>query len=140
MQIRSLHCRRKFSLHFNDKGAQIMANLRDHPIISAVVIGLFIVYLPIVYQIHLNLIAVHVGTNAGGYFWGNQQYQLFPLPIDVTWISMGYTQAIAPLSPMEEYIYTHFYPSIAPRVMWSVMWLTIGIVYIIWPLLESSKS
>ena len=96
------HWWRKFSLHLNDKTAQVVDNLKARPIRSVVIIGLFIVYLPIVYQVHLNIVAAQVGTDASGYFWNNQRFTLFPLPIDASWISMGYTQAILPLTPMEE--------------------------------------
>ena len=123
----------------NGKGAQIVANLRAHPIRSGIIIGLFIVYLPIVYQIHLNLVAEAVVTTAGGYYWMVSGYSLFPLPIDGGWFGSGYLMVVTPLSPMDAYIYSHIYPSIIPRVMWSIMWLTFGILYIISPLLKSSK-
>jgi len=134
-----LHYRRKFLLHHNDKGARIMANLKAHPTRSAIIIGLFIVYLPIVYQIHLNMVAEAVVTTAGGYFWYHGGLSLFPIPFDGSWFG-AVTFPILRLTPMDAYVYSHIYPSIIPRVMWSVMWLTIGIVYIIWPLLKSSKS
>ena len=127
-------------MRFNDKSAQIVANLKAHPIRSAIIIGLFIVYLPIVYQIHLNMVAAEVITTAGGYYWPYGLYHLFPIPYDPLWSGGPFLFVQWPLSPIDVYIYTHFYPSIAPRVMWSVMWLTFGIIYIISPLLKSSKS
>ena len=136
---RSLYCRRKYSLSFNDKGAQIVANLKAHPTRSAIIIGLFIMYLPIVYQIHLNMVAEAVVTTAGGYFWPTGGFTLFPIPYDSHWFGVV-TFPTPRLSPIDAYIYSHIYPSIIPRVMWSIMWLTFGILYIISPLLKSSKS
>ena len=118
----------------------LLNNLKTHPIRSVIVIGLFIIYLPIMYQIHLNLVAAKVGTTAGGYYWGTMGYSLFPFPYDASWIGSGVAMAITQLTPIEVYIYTHFYPSIAPRIMWSVVWLTLGITYLIWPLLSSSTT
>ena len=120
--------------------ALVFSHLDAHPVWSGIVIALFIVYLPIVYQIHLNLVAARVGVWAGHYSWATMGYSLFPFPFDFKWLGSGVAPAITPLSPIEVYIYTAIYPSIAPRVMWSVLWLAIGITYIIWPLLSSSKT
>lgn len=123
-----------------NRRTRVLAHLRAHPLRSGLVIGLFMIYLPIVYQIHLNLVAARVGFWAGHYSWATMGYSLFPFPFDFKWLGSGVAPAITPLSYIEVCIYTTFYPSIAPRVMWSVLWLTIGFTYIIWPLLSSPRT
>ena len=127
-------------LYLNDKGTQIAANLKAHPTRSLIIIGLFIVYLPIAYQIILNLVAAQVMADAGGYYWTHWGHSLFPFPIDPLRLGPALMPSNQRLIPIEVYIYTHFYPSIISRLMWSVMWLTFGILYIINPLLKSKKS
>jgi len=117
----------------------ILTSLKTHPIRSAIIIGLFIVYLPFLYQVSLNLVAEQVVVTAGGYFWYHGGLSLFPIPFDGSWFG-AVTFPILRLTPMDAYVYSHIYPSIAPRLMWSVMWLTFGIIYIINPLLKSSDD
>ncbi|MHA1424198.1 MAG: hypothetical protein ACTSSD_19140 [Candidatus Thorarchaeota archaeon] len=124
----------------NSRYDLILTSLKAHPIRSVIIVGLFIVYLPIVYQIHLNLVAATVWTTAGGYFWTSGGLSLFPIPYDATWFGSAVTFPILRLTPMEAYVYSHIYPSIIPRVMWSVMWLTFGIIYIVSPLLKSKDK
>lgn len=125
---------------FRSKMSMIFANLRHHPIRSVIIIGLFIVYLPFVYQIHLNLVAMKVSEIAGMYFWHYTGCFFFPIPIDYTWFGIRVNIALMQLAPLDVFIYTYFYPRILPRVMWSVMWLTFGIIYIINPLLKSKNK
>ena len=123
--------------HKTGRRERVWANLKAHTIRSMIIIGLFIVYLPIVYQINMNMVAESVVTTAGGYYWPAGSFYLFPIPYFSAWFGGPTLMAITPLSPMDAYIYSHIYPSIIPRVMWSVMWLTFGILYIISPLLKS---
>ena len=118
----------------------IIANLKDHPIRSLIIISLFIVYLPIIYQIHLNLVAVKVSASAGMYYWRSTGCSFFPIPIDYAWLGVVPEAAYQQLAPFDVFIYTRFYPSIIPRVMWSVLWPTLGIIYIINPLLKSRED
>lgn len=127
-------------LTLRSKKDLLLINLKAHSIRSMIIIGLFIIYLPIVYQVHMNLVAEKVGATAGGYFWGNGGYSLFPFPFNPQWLGSAVMPFNQRLSPIEVYIYTHIYPSIVPRVMWFVVWLTLGITYLIWPLLSSSKT
>ena len=125
---------------FRDRIDLIIANLKDHPITSVIIIGLFIVYLPFVYQIHLDMVAAKVNTIAGMYMWRYTGCALFPIPVDYSWFGVVAGSAYTQLSPIEGFIYTFFYTSPFARVMWSVMWLTFGIIYIINPLLKSSDD
>jgi len=118
----------------------ILTNLKAHPIRSVIIIGLFIVYLPIVYQMHLNAVAARVSPSAGMYYWNFTGCSLFPIPIDYSWFFVEPGPAFMQLSPMDTFIYTYFYPSLFARVMWSVMWLTFGIIYIISPSLKSKPK
>ncbi|MHA1137957.1 MAG: hypothetical protein ACTSSE_15865 [Candidatus Thorarchaeota archaeon] len=118
----------------------ILANLKHHPIRSVLIIGIFIVYLPFVYQIHLDMVAAKVTVSAGMYFWELTGYTLGPIPVDYTWFGVAGGPAYMQLTPLEVFIYTFFYPSLFARVMWSVMWLTFGLIYIISPLLKSSGN
>ncbi|MHA1663078.1 MAG: hypothetical protein ACTSVR_07465 [Candidatus Thorarchaeota archaeon] len=118
----------------------IVANLKDHPIRSMMIIGLFIIYLPIVYQIHLNIVATKVSVSAGMYFWNLSGCSLGPIPFDYSWFGVVSRPAYMQLTPIDVFIYTFFYPSMFARVMWSVLWLTFGIFYIISPLLKSSNN
>jgi hypothetical protein len=123
-----------------NRSARILSHLRTHRVASWIIIGLFIVYLPILYQISLNLVAAQVTIIEGRYCFVNSAPSLFPIPFDAFWIGSAALMMIRPLTPIEIYIYSTFYPSIVPRVMWSILWLTIGITYIIWPLLSSPKT
>ncbi|TFH04529.1 MAG: hypothetical protein E4H14_14530 [Candidatus Thorarchaeota archaeon] len=125
---------------FRSRIELISANLRNHPITSMIIIGLFIVYLPFVYQIHLDMIAAKVNTIAGMYMWRYTGCSLFPIPVDYSWFGVVAGSAYTQLSPIEGFIYTYFYLSLFARVIWSVMWLTFGIIYIINPLLKSSDD
>lgn len=125
---------------FRSRIELIMANLKNHPIRSVIIIGLFIVYLPIIYQIHLNMVAAKVSVSAGMYFWNFTGCSFFPIPIDSTWLGVVTEPAYMQLTPFDVFIYTFFYPSLLARVMWSVMWLTFGLIYIISPLLKSSGN
>jgi hypothetical protein len=125
---------------YSTRSDRILLHLQRHRVISRFVIIVFIVYLPILYQISLNLVAAKVGLYSGRYCFATGGYSLFPIPFDPSWGFFGVIMVITPLSPAELYIYMVFYPSIALRVMWSVMWLTIGITYIIWPLLSSPET
>jgi len=125
---------------FRSRIEAILANLKDHPIRSVIIIGLFIVYLPIVYQIHLDAVAARVSPSAGIYYWNFTGCSLFPIPLDYSWFFVEPWPASAHLSLMDSFIYRYFYPSLFARVMWSVMWLTFGILYIVSPLLKSKKS
>lgn len=115
----------------------IIANLRNHTIRSMIIIGLFIIYLPIVFQIHLNLVATKVTMSAGMYYWRVTGCYLSPIPFDYSWFGVIGSPAYMQLTPLEIFVYTYFYPSLFARVMWSIMWLTFGILYIISPLLKS---
>ena len=125
---------------FRSRIEMIMTNLKDHPIISVIIIGLFIVYLPFVYQTHLNMVAAKVNTIAGMHMWRFTGCSLFPIPVDYSWFGVAAGTAYTQLTPIEGFIYTFFYPSLFARVMWSVMWLTFGILYIINPLLKSKDK
>jgi len=125
---------------FKRRKELIFANLKDHPIRSMIIIGLFIVYLPIVYQIHLNQVAAKVSVSAGMYFWEISGCILGPIPFDYSWFGVVGRLAYVQLTPLEVFIYTFFYPSLFARVMWSIMWLTFGLMYIIKPLLKSSTK
>jgi len=125
---------------FRSRMERIIANLKGHPVRSVIIIGLFIVYLPIVYQIHLNMVAAKVSVSAGMYYWRFTGCSFFPIPIDYAWLGVVPEAAYMQLAPFDVFIYTRFYPSIIPRVMWSVLWLTLGIVYIINPLLKSRDN
>jgi hypothetical protein len=127
-------------LSFRDRIDLIIANLKDHPITSVIIIGLFIVYLPFVYQIHLDMVAAKVNTIAGMYLWRYTGCSLFPIPVDYSWLGVAAGASYAQISPIEGFIYTYFYPSLFARVMWSVMWLTLGIIYLIWPLLSFKEN
>jgi len=118
----------------------ILTNLKTHPIRSIIIIALFIVYLPIVYQMHLDAVAARVSPSAGMYYWNFTGCSLFPIPIDYSWFFIEPWHASVQLSPMDTFIYRYFYPSLFARVMWSIMWLTFGILDIVSPLLKSSKS
>ena len=118
----------------------ILTNLKTHPIRSVAIIGLFIVYLPIVYQVHLNAVAARVSASAGMYYWNFTGCSLFPIPIDYSWFFVEPWTALMQLSPMDTFIYRYFYPSQIARVMWSIMWLTFGVLYIISPLLKSKDK
>lgn len=120
--------------------ARVLAHLRTHPILSWTFIGVFIVYLPFLYQISLNLVAANVMLCGGRLCWATSGFWLFPFPFDAKWVGSPVLMMIVPLSPADVYIYTSFCPSIAPRVMWSVLSLTIGFTYIIWPLLSSPRT
>ena len=115
----------------------IVSNLINHPIRSMIIIVLFIIYLPIVYQIHLNLVATKVTMSAGMYFWRVTGCYLSPIPFDYSWLGVIGGPAYKQLTPLEVFVYTYFYPSLFARVMWSIMWLMFGIIYIISPLLKS---
>jgi hypothetical protein len=83
---------------------------------------------------------MHVQEDADGYYWGSRGLTLFPFPYFPQPPPTDIIVVVTPLTPIEVYIYTAFYPNIALRVMWSVLWLAIGITYIIWPLLSSPKT
>jgi hypothetical protein len=125
---------------FRSRMELIIANLKDHPVRSVIIIGLFIVYLPIVYQIHLNMVATKVSVSGSMYFWRFTGCSFFPIPVDYAWLGVVTDAAYIQLAPFDVFIYTRFYPSIAPRVMWSILWLTLGIIYIISPLLKSRDN
>ena len=128
------------SLSFRNRVELIVANLENHPIRSVIIIGLFIVYLPIVYQIHLNLVAAKVIVSAGRCYWEFTGCSFFPIPIDYAWFGVVAESAHMQLASFDAFIYSYFYPSIIPRVMWSVLWLTFGMFYIISPLLKSKDK
>jgi hypothetical protein len=128
------------TVSFRSRKELILANLKDHPIRSMIIIGLFIVYLPIVYQIHLNMVVPKVSVSADMHFWTVTGCSLGPIPFDFTWLGVVGQLAYMQLTPLEVFIYTYFYPSLFARVMWSVMWLTFGLIYIISPLLKSSGN
>jgi len=125
---------------FRNRIELILANLGAHPIRSVIVIGLFIVYLSIVYQMHLNVVAAKVNPSAGMYYWNLTGYSLFPIPIDCSWFFIEPSAAFMQLSPMDTFIYTYFYSSLFARVMWSIMWLTFGVLYIVSSLLKSKNK
>lgn len=125
---------------FGSRTGVIIDNLKTHPIRSVILIALFIVYLPIVYQMHLNLVAAKVSPSAGIYYWNITGCSLFPIPLDYSWFFIEPEPAFMQLSPMDTFIYTYFYPSFFARVMWSVLWLTFGVLYIINPLLKSKDK
>ena len=125
---------------FRSRVELIIANLREHPVVSLIIIGLFIVYLPFVYQIHLNMVAAKVNTIAGMLMWRYTGCSLFPIPVDYSWFGVIAGSAYTQISPIEGFIYTYFIPSIFARVMWSVMWLTFGVIYLISPLLKSKDK
>lgn len=125
---------------FHNKMSMILTNLKGHPIRSMIIIGLFIVYLPFVYQIHLNLVAAKVSLIAGMYFWRHTGCSLFPIPIDYTWFGILAYTALIQLAPLDAFVYRYFYPSSFARIMWSVLWLTFGILYLISPLLKSKEK
>lgn len=125
---------------FRNRRELIIANLKDYPIRSVIIIGLFIVYLPIIYQIHLNLVAAKVSASAGMYYWNFTGCSFFPIPVDYAWLGVVAEVGNMRLAPFDVFIYTRFYPSTIPRVMWSVLWLTLGIIYIINPLLKSREN
>ena len=125
---------------FRSRMELIIANLKGHPVRSVIILGLFIVYLPIIYQIHLNMVAAKVIVSAGIYRWGYTGYSFFPIPIDYSWFGVVAESAYMQLTPFDAFIYSYFYPSIIPRVMWSVLWPTLGIIYIINPLLKSRED
>ena len=125
---------------FRSRIELIVTFLKAHPIRSVVIIGLFIVYLPIVYQVQLNAVAARVSPSAGMYYWHSTGCSLFPIPIDYSWFFVEPWTALMQLSPMDTFIYRYFYPSLIARVMWSIMWLTFGLLYIISPLLKSKDK
>jgi hypothetical protein len=125
---------------FRSRVELIVANLRKHPIRSMIIIGLFIVYLPFIYQIHLNMVAVKVSVSEGLYLWRVTGCYLGPIPFDYAWFGVVPSTAYVRLTPVEVFFYSYFIPSLFARVMWSVMWFTIGILYIISPLLKFRKK
>jgi len=108
---------------------------------STIVIVLFIIYLPIVYQIHLDIIAAIVVDDYSppGLYWMTSGYTLFPIPFNVQWIGSFVFMVVTPLSPLDVWAYYNFVPNIPLRVVWSLTWLAIGLVYLIWPLLGKSE-
>jgi hypothetical protein len=115
----------------------LISSHRTHWKRSTILIGLFVIYLPIVYQMHLDIIAAHVIDDfyAPGLWWATSGYTLFPIPFDAKWIGSGVFMMFTPLSPLDIWAYHNFVPNIPLRMIWSLMWLTIGLVYIIWPML-----
>jgi hypothetical protein len=120
----------------------LVSSHRTHWKRSALVIGVFIIYLPIVYQIHLDIIAAYVvdDYNPPGLYWMTSGYSLFPIPFNPQWIGSFVFMMVTPLSPLDVWAYYNFVPNIPLRVIWSLSWSTIGIVYVVWPLLGRFES
>ena len=115
-----------------------------HPLRTIAVVVLFIVYLPIVYQIHLDILASWVIVRADmgypGLWWSSSGYSLFHIPFNLQWIGSGVFPMFTPLSPIEVWAYYNFVPNVARRFIWSLISSIIGLAYIIWPLLARPKK
>jgi len=97
---------------------------------SILVLVVFVIYLPFVYQIHLDILAQLVIYDA---LWPSQGLYLFPIPVDLKWFPFtAYTlmYVTPPLSIGDRLIYDYFVPNVGLRLLWSALWLLLGLAYI----------
>ena len=119
----------------------LLSSHKVHRYRSAFILGLFVIYLPIVYQIHLDILAawVIIDIVGPGLWWISTGYTLFPIPFNLQWIGSATFLMLTPLSPLDEWAYYNFVPNTLLRAIWSFVWLAIGLAYVIWPLLSTTK-
>ena len=120
--------------------ATLIAKHKTTPGISILVLVVFVIYLPFVYQIHLDILAQRVIYDA---LWPCQGLYLFPIPINMHWFPFtAYTMMIVtpPLSIGDRLIYDYFVPNVGLRVLWSALWLLLGLAYIFRPIFPSLRS
>ena len=120
--------------------AILIAKHKTTPRTSILVLVVFVIYLPFVYQIHLDILAQLVIYDA---LWPSQGLYLFPIPINMRWFPFtAYTMMYVtpPLSIGDRLIYDYFVPNVGLRLLWSVLWLLLGLAYSFRPLFPSLRS
>lgn len=111
---------------------------KEHPVRFVMVVLLFIIYLPIVYQVHLDILAASVSVDLGGpgLWWISSGYMLFPIPFNFQWIGSATLLMLTPLTPLDTWAYYNFVPNSTLRLIWSFLWAIIGLFYVVWPLIR----
>ena len=120
--------------------AILIAKHKTTPRTSILVLVVFVIYLPFVYQIHLDMLAHLVIYDA---LWPYQGLYLFPIPVDLYWFPFtAYTMLLVtpPLSIGDRIIYDYFVPNVGLRLSWSALWLLLGLAYIFRPIFPSLRS
>ena len=120
--------------------ATLIAKHKTTPRTSILVLVVFVIYLPFVYQIHLDILAQLVIYDA---LWPSQGLYLFPIPINMRWFPFtAYTlmYVTPPLSIGDRLIYDYFIPNVGLRLLWSALWLLLGLAYIFRPIFPSLRS
>jgi hypothetical protein len=120
--------------------AILIAKHRTTPILSILVLVVFLIYLPFVYQIHLDVVAQYVIYDA---LWPCQGLYLFPIPINMRWLPfVAYIPVYVtpPLRVGDRLIYDYFIPNVGLRLLWSALWLLLGLAYIFRPIFPSLRS
>ncbi len=118
----------------------LIAKHKTTPIRSILVLVVFVIYLPFVYQIHLDILAQYV---INGALWPSSGHCLFPIPFSITWtpLATNISMPIAPqLSAGDRFIYDYFIPNVGLRLLWSALWLLLGLAYIFRPIIPSLRS
>ena len=118
----------------------LIAKHKTTPIRSILVLVVFVIYLPFVYQIHLDFLAQHI---IEGVLWPGPGCHLFPIPFCITWIpfvAVTLMHSTPPLSAGDRFIYDYFIPNVGLRLLWSALWLLLGLVYMFRPIFPSLRS
>ena len=78
-----------------------------------------------------------------GYSWPSRGHCLFPIPFSIEWtpLATNISMPIAPqLSTGDRFIHDYFIPNVGLRLLWSALWLLLGLAYIFRPLFPSLRS
>ena len=118
--------------------AMLIAKHKTTPIMSILVLVVFVIYLPFVYQFHLDILAQLV---IEGTLWPGLGLYLFPIPFYTGWIGgVLPIHSTPPLSAGDRLIYDYFVPNVGLRLLWSALWLLLGLVYMFRPIFPSLRS
>jgi len=66
--------------------AALIAKHKTTPRTSILVLVVFVIYLPFVYQIHMDILAQHV---INGALWPSRGHCLFPIPFSIEWTPLA---------------------------------------------------
>ena len=120
--------------------AILISKHKTTPIRSILVLVVFVIYLPFVYQIHLDVLAQRVIEGA---WWSRRGLYLFPIPFDIKWlpfVAIFPNHVLLQLKFIDRFIYDYFIPNVGLRLLWSALWLLLGLAYVFRPLFPSLRS